>query len=152
MNTSLNALLNEEITCLREFCVAIAEEQSVLVAGQVDRLPDAAEKKAGLASKLSALDAKRNDLLKASGFDEARHGMAAWLQTQPESEALWNRVLELAVKAKTENEINGRLIGSRLQQNQNALSILLGDDGKTVTYGPDGQQAGIVGRRPLGQA
>jgi flagella synthesis protein FlgN len=152
LNTSLAGLLDEEIRCLREFCIAIAEEQSVLVAGQVDKLPDAAEKKAGLASKLNALDAKRNDLLIASGFEPGQRGMDAWRQTQPESEALWSSVLELAIKAKTENEINGRLIGSRLQHNQQALSILLGDDGNTVTYGPNGQQAGIVGRRPLGQA
>jgi len=155
LNTSLEDLLKQEINCLLSFCSAIEQEQAALVSGAIDALPAAAEKKSAQAAQLSKLDSTRNALLTAHGYAAGRTGMDAWLESQAsatESAASWAKVLELAAKAKTENEINGRLIGAQLQQNQQALKILIGDSGATMTYGPTGQQAGLVGRRPLGSA
>jgi flagella synthesis protein FlgN len=148
-------LLTGEIGCLHDFLAAIAAEQSLLVAGQVEPLQAAADAKAGVAARLSRLDEQRGTQLKSLGFEASRGGMEAWLQTQPADASLqgqWKTLLELAAKAKLENDINGRLIGSRLQQNQQALSILLGGDSTPATYGPNGQQASIAGRRPIGSA
>jgi hypothetical protein len=55
-------------------------------------------------------------------------------------------------KPSLENEINGKLIATRLQQNQQALGGLLGESGEAATYGADGQRSSGASRRTLGSA
>lgn len=83
--------------------------------------------------------------------------METWLATLTGAGAkslrgTWQSMLAAAAKAKAENEINGKLIAARLQQNQQALGVLLGESGDATTYGADGQRSSGSGRRTLGSA
>lgn len=159
MLADLDDLLNQELSTLRLFSAAIADEQAILVSGEIDPLPAATARKSSLAAQLSQLDAQRNQLLLAKGYLSGAEGMAAWrqaLETTSEALACWDAILDLAAKSKAENDINGRLISGQLQKSQQALSILMGDAGKSITYGANGQTTGqnlgSLGRRPLGHA
>ncbi|MBI5900961.1 MAG: flagellar protein FlgN [Rhodocyclales bacterium] len=154
---SIETLLQEELAALGEFLAAIAAERCALTEGKLDDLPGATEQKSALATRLASLESQREALLTDSRLAPGRQGMESWLARQPPSargahQARWNALLEGAAKARTENEINGKLIATRLQQNQQALGGLLGEAAEASTYGADGQRSSGANRRTLGSA
>jgi flagella synthesis protein FlgN len=80
--------------------------------------------------------------------------MEAWLggQDGAGSRDAWNRLRALAAEARSLNDTNGRLIGIHLENNQQALAVLLSAANQAATYGPDGQQKPGGGGRSLGSA
>lgn len=151
--TAIATLLEQTVADLKRFLAVIATERRILVTGDIDQLPEIAAEKSALATRLAALETQRDAALDAAGFGARREGIDAWLAARPatSSHNVWKVYLDLAAEAKLENEINGKLIGARLQQNQQALAALLGE-ADTTTYGADGQRNTASGRRPLGSA
>jgi flagellar biosynthesis/type III secretory pathway chaperone len=151
----LDALLEQTVFALECFIALINTERDALVSGEIDRLPEIAGEKSALATRLASLEAQRDSALGDTGLATGRGGVEAWLATRTAADpahSVWQRLIALTAEAKRENEINGKLIGACLQQNQQALSVLLGEATDTSTYGPDGQQKNMSGRRPLGSA
>ena len=145
-------LLANELVSLRRFCDLLDEERKALTGAKAEALPAIVEQKSKLANQLSALEAGRDQLLLAAGLQAGRGGMDVWLKTvkNPKAEhERWESLLELASKARSENETNGRLINLLLQQNQEALSVLLSGGGGSI-YGPDGQHRNLAGKRSFG--
>ena len=153
---TIESLLAEEAAVLAEFLAAIEEERQCLSGGDLNSLPAATERKSVLAARLSTLEAQRETLLGGLGLNSGRSGIERWLERpSPHRQAsidAWKRILALAARAKRENEINGKLIAGRLQQNHQALGTLLGSSAETNTYGADGQRNQKSGRRTLGSA
>lgn len=155
--TAIDSLLELTITELARFLEVIASERRTLISGNIDQLPQIAEKKSALATRLADLENQRDVALGAAGFGRGREGVDKWLSSssadsRQNTRKAWTSYLELAAKAKRENETNGKLISASLQQNQKALSTLLGESGDTGIYGADGQTKTSAGRRPLGSA
>lgn len=150
---SLSELLAGELSEIKRFCVLIDEERKVLTGAQADRLPDIATEKSALASRLNRLEARREALLSESGLPKGRPGMEAWLARQAKADVerrRWNELLKLARQARDGNETNGRLINILLNQNQEALSVLLSGGTESI-YGADGQQRSpVAGKRSFG--
>lgn len=150
---SLSELLASELSEIKRFCVLVDEERKVLTGAHADLLPDIAAKKASLAAQLNRLEARREALLSGSGLPAGRSGIEAWLARQANADLerrRWNELLKLARQARDGNETNGRLINILLNQNQEALSILLAGGNESI-YGADGQQRGLVaGKRSFG--
>lgn len=150
---SVSELLVRELSDLRRFCALLEEERKVITGAQADRLPDIATEKSSLAGHLSQIEARRDALLNTGGFPKGRSGMEAWLASQPDADAdrrRWNELLGLAMQARDGNETNGRLINLLLQQNQEALSVLLSGGSESI-YGADGQPRSLVsGKRSFG--
>lgn len=147
--------LTEELAELQRFSTLLAHEQEILAKGEADKLPPVVEQKSALAGRLSKLLAERERALIQSGFAIGRDGMEAWLAQQPQSGSLretWLALLELAAKARGQQETNGKLIAIQLQYNQQAITALMSASGRTLTYGPDGQQRIGGGGRTLGSA
>lgn len=143
---SLSELLVREPSALRRFCALLEEERRVLGGAQADRLPDIAAQKALLAGQLSQLETRRDGLLAQGGFAKGRSGMEAWLASRPGGDAerdRWNELLQLAGRARDENESNGRLINLLLKQNREALAVLLSAGDESI-YGADGQQRSLA--------
>jgi flagella synthesis protein FlgN len=148
---TLDTLLTDIASELRRFVAVLAEEKAALIAGEAHRLPALTTEKSALAERLATLDSQRNSALQAQGFAPGRQGIDSWLAKQSVANAtLWREILMLAAQAKQANEINGALIGTQSQQNQQALSVLLGEF--TATYDASGQQQPLSGGRPLGSA
>jgi len=143
---------------VRAFVALLKLEQEMLVAGQVDALLGLVEQKSALATRLGDCSARRESALAQLALPPGRAGMEAWLQTEAPAAASrkqWNELLPLAAEAKTLNELNGKLIGTRLQHNQQALTALLGAAEQAMTYGPDGHtqvSGGSGGGRSRGSA
>ena len=138
----LPQLLAAELALLREFAVLLASEQEALVRGELDRLMPLAEEKSRQASLLAQAAEQRNQILAAQGLAKDRPGVEAWLaanRSAAKAAGDWQALLSLATEARTRNELNGKLIQTRLQQNQRALAALSAANSQTQLYGPDGQ-------------
>lgn len=148
--TKVADLLGEEVRLLGAFVDLLRQEQQSLQQGTVDALVALAEKKSVMANQLTDLQGQREDLLAAAGLGKGRAAMDAWLTTAPDRRPRWQELLRLAEEARNLNELNGKLIGIQMQNNQQALAALLNAGGQFVTYGPDGQQTAGGGGRSFG--
>jgi flagella synthesis protein FlgN len=150
-------ILADELAALREFVALLRTEQGILVDGNADGLAALIDEKSALATRLGDYARRREAALAASKLPAGRPGMEAWLATLP-ADALprrhWQELLPLAAEARTLNELNGKLIGTRLQHNQQALAALMSATERAMTYGPDGQTTASPGGtgRILGSA
>ncbi|MDO9449138.1 MAG: flagellar protein FlgN [Rugosibacter sp.] len=157
----IHALLEQTVAELQRFLAMIATERQALVSGDINQLSGIVEEKSALATRLASLEAQRENALHEAGFATGSEGVDGWLAANATTFALpattaipmvWQQLITLAAEAKRENEINGKLIGARMQQNQQALGLLLGESADTTTYDAGGQQKSTAGRRPLGSA
>lgn len=141
-SVSLSAILADELAALREFSALLQEEQSALIDGKGDNLVALIEKKSALATRLTDCARRREDVLASLELAPGRAGMEAWLAAAPANAAArnnWRELLPLAAETRRLNELNGKLIGLRLQHNQQALVALMSATEQAMTYGPDGQ-------------
>ena len=150
-------ILAIELATLRDFVALLKEEQSALVEGRIDALVALTERKSALATRLNDCTRGREAALLSLGLVAGRPGMEAWLDaaaTDAATRGSWQQLLPLAAEARALNELNRKLINTRLQNNQQALAALMGATEQAMTYGPDGhsQAKGPSGGRILGSA
>lgn len=155
MSAALLATIAAETAALQRFIAVLEQEQKLLINGDADAVLPLLEKKTALVAELGSAGQQREAALQALGVEARKDAMEAWFASAPgELQKHWQQLLELAQTANRINSTNGQLINTRLQHNQQALSILmnaagnLGDD----TYGPDGHKTTGTGSRPLGSA
>lgn len=147
-------MLRAELALLREFAGVLTREQEALVRGELDLLMPLAEDKGRLATALAELAVQRNQILATQGLAKDKPGIDAWLSahpTVPEAQQDWQDLLALAAQARSQNELNGKLIMTRMQQNQRALAALNAASTQTMLYGPDGQVHQASGSRTFGK-
>lgn len=151
---TIAGLLDREFRALQTFVALLHREQTLLEEGTTESLAALAEEKLKAATELSDFSASRDSKLIHSGLQAGRAGMETWTATSAGAgyREQWRRLLELTAEARAVNETNGKLIGLRLQNNQQALSILMAAADQAVTYGPDGQQHTGTSGRSLGSA
>ena len=150
---ALAGTVANELATLRTFVALLGHERDSLSKGEAESLAALAVEKSAMATELTRLAASRDTELGRMGLPSGRAGMDAWLITRPgKNQAAWNELLGLAAEARTLNETNGKLIQLHLQNNQQALSVLMAAVDQAVTYGPDGQQKSGAGGRSLGSA
>lgn len=156
--TKIAALLEQTVSELQRFLAIIDAERQALVSSDIDQLPLLAEQKSALATRLVHLESVRETMLSNAGLPPGRKGVVECLSANvaqsdaAAASATWQRLIQLAAETKRNNETNGKLIASRIQQNQQALNCLLGKAADIAPYGADGQQKIATGQRPLGSA
>ncbi|OIQ97322.1 FlgN protein [mine drainage metagenome] len=153
MPSPLPALIKDELALLRQFVTLLQDEQRALVEGELERLLPLAEEKSRLATELGRLAVARNQALAALGLAADKSGMDAWLVGQAPtvpSRGHWAELLSLATETRRQNELNGKLINTRMQHNQRALAVLAAATSQAMLYGPDGQQRPLTSGRDFG--
>ncbi len=149
----LQNLLVEEVAQLRGFLVLLEKEQQALIDGDIDRLMPLAAEKTDIFGRLARLGEARGKTLAGNGLSADRQGMDNWLKRHPEmpgARKVWEELVALAEKGSAMNQTNGKLIATRLANNQQALSTLLAAANQAALYGPDGQARPVGGGRSLG--
>jgi flagella synthesis protein FlgN len=149
--------LRAERESFRALCKILASEQACLVKSDVDSLLEIAPLKSERVDRLQELEQQRIAYLDSIGRDTGQTAMTDWLAAQAGAERaelaqLWEELMLLAAEARSLNEINGKLITTRLAHNQAALSALQLSARAQNIYGPDGQAAIVAGQRDLGHA
>ena len=138
----LPSLLGSELDAAKGFLSLLKEEESALIAGDVDRLSAIVNEKYGHLQNISRLTQERLQQLPLSGT-------AAWLENHPEASKLWQELIRVSEEIRLTNDINGKMIDVRLRSTQQALNMLNSLVNQTTNlYGPDGQasvgiQAGL---------
>lgn len=155
MSGQLLAAIAAETAALQRFIDVLEEEQKLLIGGDADAVLPLLETKTGLIADLGTAGQQREAALLALGVENRKETLEAWFASAtPEYQTHWQKLLELAGTANRLNSTNGQLINTRLQYNQQALSILMNAAGNIGdnTYGPDGHKTPSSGSRPLGSA
>jgi flagella synthesis protein FlgN len=125
----------------------LREEQQMLIRGETDDLASFVEPKNKYLLESARLGEKRRQVLRDRGLTPDRAGMERLLREQSNGAsqlmAGWRQLLELTQTAHQINATNGTLIATRLNNTQQALSILFSTarvpgayaaDGSTVNY------------------
>lgn len=136
---SIDQAIAVEAALLKDFVRLLETEQAHLIAGETDPLLGLSEQKTRFADQLNDASERREALVDAKSTD---------LKAYPG----WSEILRLAEQAKNINALNGKLIGQRLANNQQALQVLMSATERSSIYGPDGQPRHGGGGRTLGKA
>lgn len=145
----LGKLLQEESVLLDDFVSLLKQEEALLLDGQTDALLEMAERKTKMYRRLQFLCDERSRAFSAVRLPLDDSAMRRALAGDARALDHWDRVVDQARKAADQNQINGRLITDRLQNNQQALTVLMAAAAQPgATYGPDGQsKPHLSGRR-----
>ena len=149
--------LRAERDAFRALCQLLESEQACLVESDIEGLLQLTGAKSERVDRLMDLAQQRADHLASIGLSGGGNGMSEWLAAhagvqRAELTQLWDELVCLASNARSLNEINGKLITTRLSHNQAALSALQLSARAQNIYGPDGQAAISAGHRELGSA
>jgi flagella synthesis protein FlgN len=149
--------LRVERETFRALCQLLESEQACLVKSDVDGLLQLTDMKSEKVDRLIGLAHRRGSYLESMGLSNRQRGMPDWLAAcsgvqRAELTQLWDELVLFASNARSLNELNGKLITSRLSHNQAALSALQLSVRAQNIYGPDGQAALVAGQRELGCA
>lgn len=139
MNDPFAINLQQHHDALGEFMTVLDKEQALFTEAPVavDALSRLTERKAAQAKTLEQLDSQRRAMLAERGYDTGREG-ASELAASLGCDAIWQALLERIEAARTQNQINGLAIGTRLDHTNRTLSFLQRETGQTL-YGPNGR-------------
>ena len=122
-------VLEAEADALRR---ADAEALSILCNAKLERV-----------AQLQALARERSNELRRAGLPDTAAGAKAWaLQAGGDGAACaqaWERLTKLALEAKRQNDVNGRLAARQRWHFDAALGALLQAAGVSSLYGADGR-------------
>jgi len=149
--------LRAERESFHALCKLLESEQACLVKGDVDSLLEIAPLKSERVDRLQELEQQRVGYLDSIGLGTGQTTMIDWLAAHAGAERaelaqIWEELMLLAAEARSLNEINGKLITTRLAHNQAAMAALQLSVRAQNIYGPDGQAAIVAGQRDLGRA
>lgn len=153
----LQTALAAEAAALVGFIDLLKEEKDALLKGSPDDIQALTVRKNVMVAQLNQAGRTRDEALSALGVtSQTRSAVEEYIQSSaPGLASAWRSLLELAQTAQQANQTNASIVSSRLQQTQEALSVVLqasgGDDSQGV-YGPDGHKQSTGNRRPLGSA
>jgi len=140
--TALGRNLNIEIEALRVFVALLREEQRLLIRGETENLPSFVEPKTQQMLELTRLEIQRKQALRDHGLTPDRAGMERLLRDHtrggPQISASWQQLLELTQTAQQINDTNGTLIATRLNNVQQAISVLFATARLPGAYAADG--------------
>ena len=148
----LARLIQEERTGLQGFIALLRREEALLIATQIDALASLAEEKTALYRTLQRLSDERVVMFARLGAAVNDANIRVVLADLPDALGARQEVVSLAAEARERNRVNGQLITERLQNNQQALSVLLAAAEHPQIYGPDGQSRPTSSGRLFGSA
>jgi flagellar biosynthesis/type III secretory pathway chaperone len=125
---ALIKVLEAEADALRR---ADADALSILSGAKMERV-----------AALQGLARQRTQEMKRAGLPESAVGVKTWLAqaTDPKSSSeAWRQLTHLALEAKRQNEVNGRLAARQRWHFDAALGALLQAAGVSSIYGADGR-------------
>ena len=151
----LENALTREVDLISRFLVVLEKEQEALQNAQPEALTPLLDSKTSLVDQLNALESERIKLVGGSSGLSDKERMQAWLATHPAEKriaALWNKLIELALSAKTQSELNSTLVKLHMERTAKALAILTRHTQENTLYGSNGQASVYTGSRIVDSA
>jgi flagellar biosynthesis protein FlgN len=129
-HTGMPQGLARECQVLGAFIDLLQREQRALIACDSSQLVEFAAQKSALAKELHGLEQQRASLLQAENLPTSAEGMRVWIAKQAKSDpdrnqsAAWKDLQLNAARARSLNEINGKLIAAQLNHYKNQIDAL----------------------------
>jgi flagella synthesis protein FlgN len=135
-------VIRAELAGFEALCKVLNAEADALRRADADALPDLANAKLAQVNALQALARQRSQDMKRAGWPETPAGVQAWLAEASDpskARAEWQRLTTLALAAKRQNDVNGRLAARQRWHFDAALGALMQAAGVSSGYGSDGR-------------
>jgi flagellar biosynthesis/type III secretory pathway chaperone len=134
--------LRAEIAGFQTLIRVLHAEADALRRADADALHALSAAKLELVSSLQGLARQRANELRAAGLPETANGAQTWLALGDDADGArddWQRLTRLALEAKRQNEVNGRLAARQRWHFDAALGALIQAAGVGTVYGADGR-------------
>jgi flagellar biosynthesis/type III secretory pathway chaperone len=134
--------LRVEIAGFRTLHRILEAEADALRRADPDALSVLTPAKLQQVAALQSLARDRSAALRDAGLPDTAAGLKAWLAAGPDAlraQEAWKTLAALAIEAKRQNEINGRLAARQRWHFDAALGALLQAAGVQSVYGADGR-------------
>ena len=140
MNDHVAEGLLKEKLALEGFINILNQEQAALIDGDSDQVLKLSEQKSIFVDQLNRFESQRQPQFNAFLLKEQMVTYNSWIADLDDSaKVIWDELLSLAKVAHRINQINGELIQTHLQNNQQALTLLMSLANRANLYGADGQ-------------
>jgi flagellar biosynthesis/type III secretory pathway chaperone len=152
MSVSIQESVAEELQLIQQLNDVLEQEQTHLLADDLESLQLNTQNKSQLVSKLTMANQKRLNLLTKHGLPKQETSMSIWLEksADTESKSLWQQLLDNTNKAKELNQTNGLLLNRLSARTQNALAVLQGQSPASASlYSRDGQNSTSTASRTI---
>jgi flagella synthesis protein FlgN len=140
LDAALHAIVDDMRSATAQLIIVLEDERGALNRADAEALNRAGEAKQMLMLRLEQLDAERLHLSAASAH-----------AAQTVSQA-WNELLKTLTDCRDKNQRNGALVGQRLSQVRQALSVLTGNGHETGLYSHSGAMHSGHRSLPLAEA
>lgn len=140
----LKELLDEEIEGGRHLLAALDAERHALGSGDSASLDQTGTHKQAAFERLLQLERARSDLCQALGYEGDSEGMEELIASCDAGSSLtkkWKQLLEVMLACRQTNEVNGKVVKTKLQQVQKGLDLIRGNATQDKLYGPSGETA-----------
>lgn len=134
--------LRAEIAGFQALINVLEAEADALRRADADALSILSNAKLERVAVLQTLARQRAQDMKRAGLAENAAGVKAWLAQAADEAATrdaWTRLTQLALEAKRQNDVNGRLAARQRWHFDAALDALLQAAGVSSIYGADGR-------------
>jgi len=139
--TEIEQVIQQELNCLLQLDKLMSLEHEAIKHSKSDELTQLLAQKNPLIIHLQELDKKRNHILICNSITPTLKAFNQLIE-HSESESLqanWIKLKEQLSLCKNNNELNGRLIHMKKNNNESVLRILLGNrQATTGTYSASG--------------
>jgi len=147
----IESIVNQELDCIEKLLPLFSEEYNAIKTSNTEKLNVTIESKKPLIMHLQVLDQKRSHVLTCNGItptQKAFNELIGRVNSASLNEA-WSNLRAKLAECKKSNELNGRLIHMRKNNNDSILKILLGNRQATnETYSSAGK-TGLYSRTGL---
>ena len=144
--------IEAELDSLRRFRELLQREQTLLIDGDTDALMSLTTRKSELHQQLQRQHDALSLLLGEHGITPSAEAIRALCDGLPGALARWDEILETGAEVRALNDINGKLITERMQNNQAALSVLLSAADQPALHDAGGAAPPTGRGRHLGSA
>lgn len=134
--------LRAEIAGFQALIKVLEAEADALRRADADALSILSNAKLERVAALQSLARQRAQEMKRAGLPENAAGMKEWLAQAGATPAIrddWHQLTRLALEAKRQNDVNGRLAARQRWHFDAALGALLQAAGVSSIYGADGR-------------
>jgi len=151
ISQEIEAIINQELDCINKLLPLFSEEHDAIKSSDTDKLNASLEAKKPLIMQLQVLDQQRSHVLTCNGITPTQKAFNE-LIGRVNSDSLnqsWSSLRSKLGECKKSNELNGRLIHMRKNNNDGILKILLGNrQTSSETYSAAGK-TGLYSRSGL---
>lgn len=139
LQAKIAEIVQQELGQLAQLEVVLGQEHEALKKRDNDALASSTAEKNQLVTALERRGSERIELLKAAGLGADQEAIHAFVETEPQLQALWQQLETALLNCQKQNQVNGMLLEKGRQQAQHLLGILLGENKQhTETYDAKG--------------